>query len=131
MTRCTLPSAEVAYESSRRVESTSVTGVAFTVRRISLGRRIALTKAIREVGRRLEFLEAGQSIEERVEAQLVRAEIDRVYLEWGIAAVEGFAIDGEPATVASLIEKGPEALVREMVAAIQRECGLTQDERKN
>jgi hypothetical protein len=45
--------------------------------------------------------------------------------------VEGLTIDGEPATAASVIEKGPVALADEILGAIQRECGLSGDERKN
>jgi hypothetical protein len=40
-------------------------------------------------------------------------------------------IDGEAATAAQLLEKGPEALAREVVNAIKEQCGLSEAERKN
>jgi hypothetical protein len=40
-------------------------------------------------------------------------------------------IDGEPATPALLIGKGPERLTREIAGRIRSECHLTEDERKN
>jgi hypothetical protein len=40
-------------------------------------------------------------------------------------------IDGEPATAARLLEKGPENLTREIVGAIKEQCGLSEPERKN
>ena len=52
--------------------------------RISVGRRIELARRIREIGRKVEFLEAGQDPREKLEAAVLAAEIDRVYLEWGL-----------------------------------------------
>ena len=40
-------------------------------------------------------------------------------------------IDGDPATPALLIEKGPELLAREIVVRVRAECHLSEDERKN
>ncbi|MGH9622868.1 MAG: hypothetical protein ACRD4G_00845 [Bryobacteraceae bacterium] len=57
--------------------------------------------------------------------------VERLYLEWGLAEIEGLAIDGTSATPALLIEKGPEPLTREILASIQAELGLSEDERKN
>jgi hypothetical protein len=58
-------------------------------------------------------------------------EVDQLYWNWGLLAVEGLIIGGEPATKESLLERGPEALVHEILTAIRRECGLSEDERKN
>ena len=46
-------------------------------------------------------------------------------------AVDGLEIDGEPATPASLVERGPEELFREALAAVKAECGLSDEQRKN
>jgi hypothetical protein len=54
-----------------------------------------------------------------------------VYLEWGLEEIQGLAIDGESATPAALIEKGPLDLAKEMLVRIKRECGLSEDQRKN
>jgi hypothetical protein len=58
-------------------------------------------------------------------------EVDRAYLEWGLEEVQGLTIDGEAATPAALIEKGPMGLAGEILKRIRGECGLTEDERKN
>jgi len=101
------------------------------VARISVVRRIELARRIREIARNVEFLEAGQDPREKLEAAVLAAEIDRAYLEFGLEEVQGLAIDGEVATPAALIEKGPLDLAKEILARIKRECGLSEDQRKN
>lgn len=99
---------------------------------MSFGRRIELTKQVSESLKRLEFLEAGQKgPSEEAEAAVLAAEVDAVYLRWGLAAVEGLTIDGRPADVESLIAHGPEELLAEALAAVRRETGLSEEERKN
>ena len=68
---------------------------------------------------------------EKIEANILAQEIDAMYLEWGLVSVDGLIVDGEPATAAQLLEKGPEDLAREVVSAIRQECGLSEAERKN
>ena len=46
----------------------------------------------------MEFLEAGQTPGERMDAALVRAEIDRLYVTWGLRGVAGLVVDGAEAT---------------------------------
>jgi len=132
MTNCTSLSANgLSVESSAWFEAETSAGVRFRVARISVARRIELARRIREIGRRVEFLEAGNDPREKLEAAVLAAEIDRAYLEWGLEEVQGLTIDGEPATPAALIEKGPIDLAKEMLDRIKRECGLSEDQRKN
>jgi len=119
------------YESTATIESRAAPGVRFTVARMSLGRRIELTRRIGELARKAEFLAAGEEMRERAEAATLSAEIDRLYLDWGLVGLEGLEIDGQAATTASLVSAGPEPLCREILAAIKQECGLTEEERKN
>jgi hypothetical protein len=119
------------YQSAITIESKSFPGVAFTILRMSFGRRIELIRRVREAAARVEFLEAGSDPREKIEAALLGSEIDRLYLLWGLAKIEGLTVDGEPATTESLAAAGPEALAREIVAAIKAESGLSEDERKN
>ena len=148
----------VRYESALRLVSASTPGVHFTIRKISFGRRTELLRRVRELTRKIEFLEAGQrlasggggpqpmdsrpegratqvvfgeALGERAEAALLGREADRVYLEWGLVSVEGLEIDGEAATLEGLIASGPEPLCDEILRAIQAECGLSAEERKN
>jgi hypothetical protein len=119
------------YESTVTRESKRYAGVSFTVRRVSLGRRMELGRRIREIAAKVEVLEAGQDPKEKGEAALAAAEIERVYVAWGLAEVHGLEIDGQPATPERLIEAGPEELCREIAAAVKAECGLDEAERKN
>jgi hypothetical protein len=135
MTSCTLPlhdgRALEAYESAAWFDSLTRPGVRYQVARVSFGRRIELARRIREIGRKLEFLEAATDARDRLDATLLAAEIDRAYLEWGLARVEGLKIDGEDATPETLVARGPVNLAAEILARIKSECGLNEAERKN
>lgn len=121
------------YESQVEHRSTVAEGVVFVVRRMSFGRRLELTSAIRGLAQKREFLEAGKDGDavEAADSALITARIDREYLLWGLERVEGLEIDGEPATPRSLVDSGPEPLVREALEAVRREIGLSGEERKN
>src|ERR1700723_2686828 len=119
------------YESVISIESKAVQGVRFAIHRISFGRRMELSRRVRELSRKAEFLEAGTEMHEKIEASILAQEIDAMYLQWGLVSVDGLIIDGEPATAAHLLEKGPEDLAREIVGAIKEECGLNEAQRKN
>lgn len=120
------------YESVAWFDAQSVEGVRYAIARISLGRRIELARRMREIGRKVEYLAAaGDDAREKLEAAVVSAEIDRAYLEWGLLEVAGLSIDGEAATPASAIEKGPLKLAAEMLARVKAEWSLSGDERKN
>ena len=118
-------------ESVARIDSLAAPGVAFTVARMSFGRRMELMRAVRDLARRMEFLEAGTDPGERMDAALLQAEIDRLYLSWGLLEVSGLELDGAPATPDLLVELGPEPIVREALAAVRAEIGLSEPERKN
>lgn len=121
----------MTYESVKDVESKIAPGVTFRVARMSFARRMDLMRQVRELARQIEFLEAGQAPGEKMEAALVQAEVDRVYLRWGLLEVSGLEVDGAAATPTSLIESGPENLFREALAAVKAETGLSVTERKN
>jgi len=119
------------YESNVSHTSKVIDGVGFTIARMSFGRRIELTRRIRELSSKAEFLEAGEDVREKIEAGLLNQEIQKLYLEWGLRQISGLEIDGREATCGLLVSDGPEELCREIVAAIRAECGLSAEERKN
>ena len=120
------------YESTVKTESEAFPGVWLTVRRMSFGNRLELIRKVKDLLGRMEFLAAGeQGPAEEAEAAVLAGEVDCEYLRWGLEAVDGLEIDGQVATAASLMEKGPEALVAEAVEVVRREAGLSEDERKN
>jgi hypothetical protein len=119
------------YESVMVVESRVAPGVTFSVFRMSFGRRMELMRRIRELARQREFLEAGQQAGEKMDAALLEAEIQRLFIRWGIRAVSGLTLDGAEATPEGLAEAGPEELFREALAAVRAQIGLNDEERKN
>ena len=131
MTRFTSPSPEgSSYTSILWKDSRSYPGVRIAVRRPSLVQRIDLNHRVRELACKHEFLKAGDTADQ-LEALLSEMLVQKLYVEWGLVEVTGLSIDGDPATPASLLEKGPEILVDEAVSAIQAELSLTEEERKN
>lgn len=121
------------YESHVEVRSEIAEGVVFVVRTMSFGRRLELTRRIRELAGRQQFLDAapGEDAVTGADSALLTAEVDRAYMLWGLERVEGLQIDSEPATPESLLDRGPEELMREALRAVRREIGLSADERKN
>jgi hypothetical protein len=121
----------MTYESTTVVESQIAAGVTYTVAKMSFARRMELMRRIRELSRRIEFLEAGQEPGDQMDAALLHAEVDRLYVSWGLRAVSGLEVDGAAATPELLADAGPERLFREAVAAVRGETGLTEEQRKN
>jgi hypothetical protein len=119
------------YESCTRVESRVRPGIAFVISKMSFGRRMELIRRIRELSLKCEFLNAGESTDEKLQAALFSAEIDRLYVGWGLQELIGLEVDGAAATPESLASAGPEDLFREAVSAVKAECGLSETERKN
>src|SRR5271168_1870309 len=119
------------YRSTVRVSSKAMPGVMFEIKRISFGRRTDLAKRVREISQRVEFLEAGSELREKIEASLLKQEIEAIYLHWALVRVDGLTIDGELVTTERLLDKGPGEVTHEIVTGIKAECGLTGDERKN
>ena len=66
-----------------------------------------------------------------MDAALLQSEIERAYVAWGVKAVSGLTINGIAADVELMAAEGPEALFREALAAVRRETGLNEEERKN
>jgi len=121
----------MTYESTRVVRSAIDPSVTFTVWRMSFARRLELMREVRELARRMEYLEAGEQPVEQMDAALLRSEIDRLFVKWGLREVAGLQVDGTAATPDSLVESGPESLLREALAAVRAESGLSAAERKN
>jgi hypothetical protein len=119
------------WESRIWFDAEAMEGVRYEIVRVSFGRRIELARRIREIGRKMEYLEAGSDARETLEATVLAAEIDRAYLEWGLVSVEGLEIDGAVATPETLVDRGPVELAVEILGRIKSECGMTEDERKN
>ncbi len=131
MMKSLLPShRNVDYASVAWQESQVMKHVRFAVRRPSLAQRIELTQRVRDLSLKHEFLSAGDA-PDQLAGSLSGLLVHKLYVEWGLAEIRGLTIDGERAGTSSLIERGPEELIGEIVEAIKAECGLTEDERKN
>ena len=64
----------VSYESAVTIDSKVMPGVKFVVNRISFGRRMELSRRVREITQKVEFLEAGNELDEKIEAAMRRAD---------------------------------------------------------
>ena len=95
------------YDSVVSIDSKAAPGVKFAIQRISFGRRMELSRRVREISRKAEFLEAGTELHEKIEANILAQEIDAMYLQWGLVSVEGLIIDGEAADASAVAGKGP------------------------
>ena len=130
--RCTSHSGEpLRWESTAWHESGEFPGVRYEVARPSLMRRAELTRRVRDLVERAQCHAASESPEERLSATILQLEADRVYVEWGLVSIEGLLIDGVAATTEALLDRGPEALCREIAERVRRESALSEDERKN
>ena len=121
----------MTYESVATVPSRIASGIQYTVAKMSFGRRTELMRQVRELAGKVEFLEAGTGSGEKMDAALLRVEIDRLYVKWGLVGISGLELDGRKATPESLAESGPEDLFREALALVRWQTGLNGDERKN
>jgi hypothetical protein len=120
------------YSSSYTLESKTLPGVHVRLRRMSFGRRLELARALRQALEQMDqVLAAGESEIAAAERATVAAEADAACLRWAVAEVQGLEIDGQPATVESLLASGPEELVCEVLSAVRAELGLNEEERKN
>ena len=121
----------MTYTSTTKLESQICTGVQFTIRRMTLGRRLEMIRQVRDRAKRLTFHIAGDSLEDSMNTSLLVSEIEELYLEWGLVAIEGLQIDGLTADRSLLVSSGPELLCKEIIAAIKAEVFLSEAERKN
>jgi hypothetical protein len=112
-------------------DSQSLPGVSYRIARMSIARRIDLTRRVRELGLKTKFLAASDTLSDQVELSLLNQQIDQLYMEWGLLELNGLLIDGEEATPTVLINRGPESLCHEILSAIKAECHLSEEERKN
>ena len=126
-------------------------GVRFVLRKMTEGRRIKLRMALAGAQARIrELLEeqerllapAGDVAKAELDAETKAAvrklslamaeiadnEITPAWVSWGLERIEGLEIDGQPATLESLIEAGPPQLYHEVADAIRKEAGLTEEE---
>jgi hypothetical protein len=95
-----------------------------------LGERIELTRKVRERYRKHEFLQSG-NCSDQLDAALTDLLVKAAYIEWGLAEINGLRVDGKKIEPGNVIQKGPEALIDEILTAIKNELGLTEEERKN
>jgi len=87
------------------VPSEFAPGVEFVIVRMTFGRRLELMKRVRHMAARAEFFEAGLDQKNRMEASVLGAEVDRLYVEWALEEIRGLELDGLAATPRLLVER--------------------------
>jgi hypothetical protein len=120
----------IRHTSVRWFESCACPGACYAIKVPSLSSRLLLAQKTRELTHRYEFLKAGD-VSDQLEASIAELAVNKMYLEWGLAAITDLEIDGLSATVDSVIESGPEGLCEEILQSIAAELALTESERKN
>jgi len=118
------------YQSLLWLESETVPGVEFSIRKMSLAQRLELSSRVRGMTLRNEFLRSG-ALSDQMEANVADLLVQKLYVEWAVADLKGLRIDGQPASLITLIDRGPECLVQEMAEAISAHLELSDAERKN
>ena len=124
------PCEAASWNSRKVVASKARPGVEFVIARMTFGRRLELMRRVRDLAARLEYFEAGRDAKNDMEASLLGAEIDRLYIRWGLEEIRGLEARWRPGDAESLIESGPEELFFEALAAVKAECGLTRTKEK-
>lgn len=119
------------WRSAEEYRSTKYPGVKYRVAKMSMGRRIDLTRRVKDLMKQLEFLSAGSSTQDKVDAAILAGEMDRLYWDFGLESLDGIDINGEPMTPNEQFERGPEDLSREILQRVKQNCQLSQDEQKN
>ena len=125
------------------IASQTCPGVAFTLNKMTEGRRIQLrfslslaqSRLADLMKQRLDAFVASDVFEvNRLDDQVlatVQEDINPAYLKWGLHAIDGLTIDGAPASVESIYAEGPPELVAEILGAIRLNMGLSEVEEKN
>ncbi|MBI4904152.1 MAG: hypothetical protein HY820_10985 [Acidobacteria bacterium] len=121
----------MTHESTFVHEVESAAGVSVRLRKMTFGRRLELLRRVGDLTKRAACLDAGAGDAERISAAYERQVADRAVLEWAIQEVTGLRIDGQEATPELLIECGPEEVTAEILGVVQRQLGLSDEERKN
>ncbi|MGD0581282.1 MAG: hypothetical protein ABSC08_20495 [Bryobacteraceae bacterium] len=103
----------------------------YQVLRMSLLRRHRLMQELKELAAEQRFHAAKEGVESAIATAELRGRIDERVIRAALVQIEGLRIGGEPATVESLLEDGPEDLAYEIAKAIADESFLNEEERKN
>ena len=120
-----------SWRSAEEYRSTKYPGVKYRVVKMSMGRRIDLTRRVKDMMKKLEFLNAGSSTNDKVDAAILAGEMDRLYWDFGLESIDGLHINGEATTPAGQFDRGPEDLSREILLRIKQNLQLGLDEQKN
>lgn len=119
-------------------------GVAFTIHQFTEGKRLKVRLGLAKVNSRIrELMLEKMAVDSQPEDQrtasytriiaemqeIVDDEINPVWVRNLLVSITGLTIKGKPATPDTLIDSGPRALFQEIVRAIRKEAGLTQQER--
>lgn len=121
----------VTYTSTKPIQSKTLPGVTFHIRKMSLDTRLRMLESLSEVSKQLDFHQAGETLHDQLQTHTLSALTESVYIRTGLEEISGITIDGQPATTESLIRCGPERLTREIAEAIRQEAFLSEEERKN
>jgi hypothetical protein len=126
----------VTAEARKKQRELLTQGIALNERRVAVLEADGSKKIDKETGEvvkdfdnptdRTEFMNWMKDLEE-----FRQCEIQPVYIRWGIAKIEGLVIDGQEATIETLLSDGPDDLADEIFAQIEGRAELSASETKN
>lgn len=119
------------WRSAEDFRSSAYPTVRYRISKMSMGRRLELTRRVRDLTKRLEFASAGTGTEDKMDAAILAGEIDRLYWEFALESIEGIQMNGDAISPTSQFDLGPEDLSREILMRIKQLTQLTDTERKN
>ena len=120
-----------SWRSADEYKSTLYPAVKYRISKMSMGRRIELTKRVKDLMKQIEFASAGVGAADKVDAAILAGQMDKLYWEFGLESIDGLEINGEQVTPAEQFERGPEDLSKEILQRIKANCCVSEDERKN
>jgi hypothetical protein len=120
-----------SWRSAEEYGSAKYPGVRYKVLKMSMARRLDLTRRVKDLMKNLEFLNAGTTATDKVDAAILSGEMDRLYWDFGLESIDGLDINGETTTPAGQFDRGPEELSREILQRIKQNLQLGPDEQKN
>lgn len=122
-----------SWRSAEEYRSSAYPTVKYRISKMSMGRRLELTRRMRDLTKRLEFATAAAatSTDDKMEAAILAGEVDRLYWEFALESIEGIQMNGDEISPTTQFELGPEDLSREILMRIKQQTQLTDAERKN
>ena len=120
-----------SWRSAEEYKATTYPTVIYRISKMSMGRRVELTRRIKELMKRLDFAAAGTGTADQLDAAVLAGEMDKLYWDFALESIDGILMNGDAMSPSLQFDLGPEDLSKEILTRIKQVCQLTDAERKN